>query len=381
MHDNSKGRTLDFLFINGGITLGPNGGYEITYKIATGLEHRGYSVGILFIRDIFRQILTQYPSENLNIYVKNHAFYSIFSNLVNRKLGWIPKRLIRMIKNVEYEENFGSVDIFFSDGTTSPRCDIAIANGWHNALIMQKIQNVSKRYILAQQDDADARWNPDLHDIAKVGLLLGFPIISTNNEVSRKYSSLVKGQIPLAIDHAVFRCATPPETRKNGALLIPLRSFKHKGLELGLAILERIHREAPTLKLMAFGDVSSSLVPPYVRYFGVVSGTRLSYLYNEATVFILPSLVEGFGLTALEAMACGSVVVSTDNEGVREFIKNGINGIIVKEFDPEKIVSTVIDILKSDNKRIKIANNGVSTALKYTTDSMVESFLKLVREN
>ena len=132
---------------------------------------------------------------------------------------------------------------------------------------------------------------------------------------------------------------------------------------------------------MAFGDVSSSLVPPYVRYFGVVSGTRLSYLYNEATVFILPSLVEGFGLTALEAMACGSVVVSTDNEGVREFIKNGINGIIVKEFDPEKIVSTVIDILKSDNKRIKIANNGVSTALKYTTDSMVESFLKLVREN
>ena len=381
MYKKGDNQSLDFLFINGGITLGPNGGYEVTYKIASGLEQRGYSVGIMFVRDIFRQILRYYQSDKLKMYVNSHLRYSIFSNLVNNRFGWIPKRFIRAIKNIRYEENFGQVNVFFSDGTHSPKSEIAIANGWHDALILERISNVKKKYVLALQDDADPRWNPELHEIAEFGLSLGFPIISVNSKVTNKYGSMVRGQIPLAIDHSVFYCSNPPENRSKGTVLMPLRSSRYKGSELGLEILRKIHNENPNVKLTSFGDIPKSLIPPYVEYHGVVTSSQLSSLYNEATVFILPSLVEGFGLTALEAMACGSMVVSTDNEGVREFLKNEINGIIVKEFDPEKIGSTVVDILKSDNKRVNIAKNGVSTALKYTTDSMVESFLNLVREN
>ena len=381
MLDNKRKQNLDFLFVNGGITLGPNGGYEVTYKIAKVLAERGYTVGIVFIRDIFRQILHYYPSHKLKKYVQGHISYSIYSNLVNWKFGWIPKKLIRLLKNIGYEENFGQVNIFFSNGLNLPTSNVAIANGWHNALILNKVDSTHKKFILAQQDDADTRWNPDLFEIAKSGLSLGLPIISTNSEVDKRYGSFLIGSIPLAIDLETFSCKEPPEIRTKKSVLIPLRSFPHKGAKLGLEILDKIHTINPEAELNAFGDISKSLVPSYVNYFGVLSSEELSSLYNRASVFVLPSLVEGFGLTALEAMACGAAVVSTDNGGVKEFLNSGINGIIVEVFDSNVISEVVNKLLNTNPDRVKIAKEGMKTASIHTIDSMVETFLSLVNKD
>jgi glycosyltransferase involved in cell wall biosynthesis len=362
------------------VTLWPSGGFEVTYQLATLLSQCGYSVGLLFIRDIYKQLMRLHPSPELEKFNKTHRTYSIYSNLVNRKFGFIPKKIIRWMKGIHYDENFKGIEVFFSNGDYSPAASFGIANGWHNAIMVNNMKNIEKKYILAIQDDADARWTGELNNLAKFGLSLDIPMIAVNSKVMKKYGPKVVGKIPLSINTEFFRCLVPPEMRKEKIVLIPLRIGKYKGLPLGIDILEMIHRRDPSIIAISFGNAPSSLVPMYVDHRGVISNSELLELYNRASVFILPSLVEGYGLTALEAMICGAAVVTTDNEGIDEFAKDGVNAIIVKEFDPESIADEVLKLLQSDGTRINLVRNGIRTASLFNPNNMLSSFLKLIKE-
>ena len=59
-----------------------------------------------------------------------------------------------------------------------------------------------------------------------------------------------------------------------------------------------------------------------IRYFGFVEDTKLSELYNKTSLFIYPSLYEGFGLPPIEAMACGAPVLVSNISSIPEICKN-----------------------------------------------------------
>lgn len=368
---------LDFLFINAGITLTPSGGFEITYRLASALKDKGYNVGMLFIRDIFRNLSRIYPDENLKNYVKKNLTYSIFSNIVNHRIGKIPLILIRKFMKINYKEDFNGIKVFFSNGKKPIYAPHLIANGWHNVLIIKQWETNGKKYQFLQQDDADLRWNQSLSNIARIALNSGIPVISTNGVVTKKYKKDVLGQIPLSIDNNIYKCHESPEKRDSKNILLPLRRHAYKGAQLGLEIINAIHKEDSTISINSFGDFPRSAVPEYVHFHGVVNNESLSELYNQASVFILPSLVEGYGLTALEAMACGAALVTTDNEGIREFVKDGINGIISENFDPIEIKDVVLKLIRNEQYRYKLTEEGIKTGIRYDLDFMVNSFLEL----
>ena len=83
------------------------------------------------------------------------------------------------------------------------------------------------------------------------------------------------------------------------------------------------------LALVIVGIVNQSVIEPYiedplffrsVRLLGTVSDTQLRQLYSDALAFIYPSLYEGFGLPPLEAMACGTPVLSTQEASLPEVV-------------------------------------------------------------
>jgi starch synthase len=74
-----------------------------------------------------------------------------------------------------------------------------------------------------------------------------------------------------------------------------------------------------------------------VRLTGSVPHSTLNEYYSSASVFVFPSLVEGFGLVLLEAMACGIPVITTSNTAGEDIITDGVDGFMVPIRDVEAL--------------------------------------------
>lgn len=79
---------------------------------------------------------------------------------------------------------------------------------------------------------------------------------------------------------------------------------------------------------MNWGRVCGGL-PPHVRFFGRVKHNRLVEIYSQASVYVLPSLLEGLARTGLEAMASGLPVIVTRETGLTDFVTEGVEGWII----------------------------------------------------
>ena len=76
-------------------------------------------------------------------------------------------------------------------------------------------------------------------------------------------------------------------------------------------------------------------------YEGVVSGDRKRDLMRRCEVFLLPSLYEGLPMSLLETMGCGMVPVVTDVGSISEYVKDGVNGLMIGVKDAPSIVEAI----------------------------------------
>lgn len=114
-----------------------------------------------------------------------------------------------------------------------------------------------------------------------------------------------------------------------------------KGLELLLHALALLPPGSAPLRLVVVGDHEGDkarlqelcraleLRAP-VHFAGTVEHSRLPFYHSAADLCLVPSYYESFGLTALEALACGTPVVAADVGGLREIIRQGETGHVVR---------------------------------------------------
>jgi glycosyltransferase involved in cell wall biosynthesis len=94
----------------------------------------------------------------------------------------------------------------------------------------------------------------------------------------------------------------------------------------------------------------------YVRLLGKVNAQDLKLLYHAADVFVMPNIpvegnIEGFGIVVLEAATCGLPVVASNLEGIKDAIQNGENGLLVEPYNAEGYVTTILGLLKDEDRR------------------------------
>ncbi|MGC8949527.1 MAG: glycosyltransferase, partial [Thermoprotei archaeon] len=105
----------------------------------------------------------------------------------------------------------------------------------------------------------------------------------------------------------------------------------------------------------------------------------LAKLYSSSDIFIFTSYKESFGLPPLEAMACGTAVVTTDCGGFRDYAVDGYNSLIVPPGDPKAVADAVIKILRDSKLRERLVEGGLETAKRWTWDKVVNVFEKAIR--
>lgn len=95
-----------------------------------------------------------------------------------------------------------------------------------------------------------------------------------------------------------------------------------------------------------------------LRLTGRVESAELIRLYRAAEVVVVPSRYEGFGLPAVEAMACGTPVVATRAGALAEVIEQTGGGLLAERDDPDSIAARVGELLASGERRALLAKRG-----------------------
>ena len=95
-------------------------------------------------------------------------------------------------------------------------------------------------------------------------------------------------------------------------------------------------------------------------------------LNHAADVFCFPSLREGLGLAAIEAMACGVPVVAADNRGTRSFITDGENGFLCPADEAERFVVALKRLIEDTPLRKAFGEAGGCTALPFAIESVLQ---------
>ncbi|RME69436.1 MAG: glycosyltransferase family 1 protein, partial [Chloroflexi bacterium] len=112
-----------------------------------------------------------------------------------------------------------------------------------------------------------------------------------------------------------------------------------------------------------------------VHFPGFIADDDLPALYSAAELFVYPSLYEGFGLPALEAMACGTPVVASNRSALPEVV--GEAGLLVDPLDVGAIAGAMAQVLTTPELRQKLSEAGQRRAAQFTWDGVARQLLAL----
>jgi len=117
----------------------------------------------------------------------------------------------------------------------------------------------------------------------------------------------------------------------------------------------------------------------FVRFTGRIEDAEFADYYAKTTIAVVPSIYEGFGLPAGEAMACKVPVISTTGGALPEVV--GDAGILVPPGDARALESAIIDLLDNPHKRAKLAEAGFDRVKKnFTWHNTATQVVEVYRE-
>jgi len=158
--------------------------------------------------------------------------------------------------------------------------------------------------------------------------------------------------------------------------------IQRKGLAFLLEALTGLPDEAAPF-LLTMGNGAPPLPERFPHlHLGYVTGDRfLSIVYSAADVFVIPSLQEAFGQTALESMACGTPVVGFDAGGIREVVVDRVTGLLAPVRDSAALGLAVGRILSNASLRAKLGSNGRKMAVEqFSLEIQAKRYVELYQQ-
>jgi glycosyltransferase involved in cell wall biosynthesis len=168
-------------------------------------------------------------------------------------------------------------------------------------------------------------------------------------------------------------------TRKSAELITTLSSDSPlKGFRFLLEALARLRSKRPDLRLKVIGQpghetgtaerVRDLGLSSLVHFTGRVASESIASAYAEATLAVVPSLYEGFGFPAGEAMACEVPVVSSRGGALPEVVgEDGSCGMLVPPKNSEALASAIDQLLDQPERRIEMGRAGRARVLEHFT--------------
>ncbi|MEW5795766.1 MAG: glycosyltransferase family 4 protein [Candidatus Zixiibacteriota bacterium] len=166
------------------------------------------------------------------------------------------------------------------------------------------------------------------------------------------------------------------------------RIKKYKSIQHLILAMKKVRRKLPDARLMIVGSgdymknlksLARSLeVDNAVEFTGYVAPEEKVERMRRAHVAVLPSLKEGWGLTNIEANACGTAVVAARTPGLRDSVKDGESGLLYEYGNIDDLAGKIMLILQDSELRHRLEQGGLVWADRFNWDSAADQFEKLL---
>lgn len=194
--------------------------------------------------------------------------------------------------------------------------------------------------------------------------------------------------IPVGVNVSRFNTANPISLEGFPKIVFVGRLVKAKGVEVVIRSLLMVKKVYPNVKLYIIGEGSSKNefkeltkklgLLNNTLFSGFVDASILPSYYKSADICIFPSIYqEPFGIVLLEAMASEKPVIASNIGGMKEIIKNGVNGLLVEPGDWKGLAEAILYLTNNESFARKIAKNGYQiVSQKYDWKYIAKEFLE-----
>lgn len=338
----------------------PGGGYKIVLEYANRLTEKGISVNIV------------YP-----LCVKNKGYLMNVIGTLYRLLRFISRRFSAK-KWFNLSNNVKEIVVWKLSDLYLPYSDYYIATAVGTAMDLErcKMSTLKKMYFIQGYED----WSCSIEDLEKT-FTYGMTNIVVSNWL-QKYldkkgikSYLVRN----AFDFEYFKLVKPIAARDKYHISLLYSKNPIKGTQYALEAIKKLKLELPEIKVSVFGIYSRpSELESWITYYQKPNKEVHNQIYNTSSIFIAPSINEGWGLTVGEAMMCGNAVVCTDNKGHLEMASDMNTALLCPIKDSQAIYDKVKILIENDKLRYEIANNALMSIQQFTWDKSVDDLYKIV---
>ncbi|NOY07978.1 MAG: glycosyltransferase family 4 protein [Spirochaetes bacterium] len=231
--------------------------------------------------------------------------------------------------------------------------------------------------------------NEIIHRIERMGLLMSDAVIAVSNYTK----SVIREKYGIEAEKikTVYNSYTLPEipaeekrTSKEPVILFLGRLTRQKGPEYFLETAKKIHELCPEASFIMAGegDYKGELIRKSAEYgmedkfifTGFLNRKEVAEILNSSDILILPSVSEPFGITVLEAMRSGVVVIASGRSGVSEFMNN----IYKTDFnDIDRMSSLACRLIRNPQERKKTAEKAGREVEKTSWDTISRSIIKI----
>lgn len=212
-------------------------------------------------------------------------------------------------------------------------------------------------------------------------------IISVSVHVQKKIVDIYKidKRKTLVVYNGISLNFEDHESKKEKFILIIGNNLQRKGIITLFKAFYLIKEKYSDLRIVVVGqDINQKYFEDFIDKIGIRERVKFKgrksnkYVLDKmkkASIYVMPSIKEGFGIVFLEAMLCGTPVIGGNVGGTKELIKNGKNGFLVNPGDYKDLTEKISVIIDDDLIREKFIKNGIKIVKEFTVEKMVDKTL------
>ncbi len=306
--------------------------------------------------------------------VENSRWQRWFKNTLPFKVDWFG--LLPGVKIIFVKIS----DITLSLNRLKP--EVVVADSWPMAETLNSVSGPFKKIHLIQHDERLYHGEPEV--VAKTYTLPIKKIVVASwlQELLAREFNQASDLLLNSVDREIFK----PDfsTKPNDGLIRVLildHPYKWKGTEEGVNLVQSLKLKYPHLRLIGFGSRHKDPKYSYDEYYFSPQQKDLAKIYTRADIYLCPSWDEGFGLPSLEAMACGTAVVTYDNGGSRDFAKDGETALVAARQDQVELKKKLEQLINDQELRQKLAQSGLALVKSWPTWSEQAFKLEKILKN